>query len=113
MLHHRAVGEHDLEPDDHLFDLAVARAVLPGATAGHPSADRGDVEALRKVADGHGASLAQLGLEIGSERAGQHLDDARDGVDVDDALHRGEIQHDAAEHGNRRVPTRRCARPQA
>ena len=99
---HRAVGQHDLEADDHLVDLAVARAVLPGAPAGHPSTDGGDVEALRKVADGHRAPLAQFGLEVGPERARPDLDHTRHGVDVDDALHRREIEHHATERRYRR-----------
>ena len=106
---HRAVREHYLQPDTHRLDLAVARAVLPGAATRDPSADRGDVEALWEVTDRHRAALTQLRLEIGSERAGPHLDHAGDGIDVDDALHRGEIQHDTAE-GRYRC-TRHAAAP--
>ena len=49
---HPAVGEHDLEADHHVLDLAVAGRVLAGAAAGDPAADRGELEALREVADG-------------------------------------------------------------
>ena len=35
-----AVGQHDLEADDHVLDLAVAGRVLAGAAAGQPPADR-------------------------------------------------------------------------
>ena len=80
---HGAVGEDDLEPDDDVLDLAVAGGVLAGAPAGDPAADGGDVEALREVADAEAVPVLQLGLEVRPERAGQDLDDARDGVDVD------------------------------
>ena len=84
--HDRAVGEHDLEADDEVLDLAVAGGVLAGAAAGDPAADGGDVEALREVADADSPwRCLQLVLEVGPERAGEHLDDARRGVDVADA----------------------------
>ena len=65
----RAVGEHHLEPGDDVLDLAVAGGVLAGAAAGDPAADGRDVEALREVPDGQPV-VAELALEIGSERAG-------------------------------------------
>ena len=97
------IGQDDLEPDDHFVDLAVARAVLPCAATGHPSTDGCQVEALWEVADGHGTSLAEVGLQVGTERAGHHLDDARRRVDIDDTLHGGEVHDDAAECGNGRA----------
>ena len=72
-----AVGEHDLEADGDVLDLAVAGRVLAGAAARDPAADRGDVEALREVPDAEAVGLLQLALEVGPERAGEHLDDAR------------------------------------
>ena len=47
-----AVGQHDLEADDHVFDLPVAVRVLSRSSAGQPSADRGEVHRLRPVAEG-------------------------------------------------------------
>ena len=75
--HDGAVGEHDLEPDDEVLDLAVPRRVLAGTATGHPAADGRQVEALREVADAEAVPGLQLGLEVRAERAGQHLDDAR------------------------------------
>ena len=45
---HGAVGEHGLQADDHVLDLSVARAVLPGTPAGDPATHRGQIEALRE-----------------------------------------------------------------
>ena len=95
--HDGSVGEHDLQPGDDVVDLAVASAVLPGAAARHPAADGGDVEALREVADAQ-AVAGQLGLQVRPERAGEHLDDAGDLVDGDDAGQPGEVQDDPAAH---------------
>ena len=80
----RAVGQDDLQPGDEVVDLAVAGAVLPGAAAGDPAAHGGDVEALREVPDAQTVP-GQIGLEVRTERAGQHLDQARLLVDGDDA----------------------------
>ena len=57
---HGAVGEHDLEADDHVFDLAVAGRVLTGAATCHPATHRRQVEALREVADGEPVLGPQL-----------------------------------------------------
>ena len=38
-----AVGQDDLEAEHHVLDLPVARRVLPGATAGEPPADGGEI----------------------------------------------------------------------
>ncbi len=95
-----AVGEHDLEADDHVLDLAVAGGVLAGAAAGHPATDRGDVEALGEVADRQAVVRVELPLEVGPEHAGLDLDDAGGLVDVADPVEPGEIEHHAAEHGH-------------
>ncbi len=94
---HRAVGQHDLETDDHVLDLAVAGAVLAGAAAGHPAPDGGDVEALREVADGEAVLRWQLAFEIGPERAGQHLDDAAHVASTDTMPCSREVEHHPTE----------------
>ena len=99
----RAVGEHDLQPDRDVLDLAVAGRVLAGAAAGHPTADGGDVEALREVADAQAVLGLQLALEVGAERPGEHLDHACRLVDGDDAVQRGGVEHDATERRHRRA----------
>ncbi len=100
--HDRAVGEHDLEPDDEVLDLAVPGRVLAGPAAGDPSADGGEVEALGEVADAQPVRGLELLLEIGPERPGEDLDDARAVVDGDDPGQPGEVEHDAAEGRHRR-----------
>ncbi len=97
--HDAAVGEHDLEADDEVLDLAVARRVLAGAATGDPAADRGQVEALREVADAQ-VVTGEFGLEVGSERAGGDLDDARLSIDVADAAQPGDVEQHAAERRN-------------
>ena len=74
---HGAVGEHHLEADDHVFDLPVARRVLTGAAACHPTAHRRQVEALREVTDSEPVLGPQLRLQVRPERAGRDLDDTR------------------------------------
>ncbi len=71
--HDPSVGEHDLEPDDQVLDLAVTRRVLAGAAAGDPATDGGELEALREVPDAESVT-GELGFEVGPERAGAHLD---------------------------------------
>ena len=73
---HGAIGEHYFEANDHVFDLAVAGAVLACAAAGDPSADGGDVEALRQVTNREAVLGAEFGFEVGAEGAGQYLDDS-------------------------------------
>ena len=108
--HDLAVGEDDLEADDEVLDLAVAGGVLAGAAAGDPAADRGEVEALREVADGQAVAALQLGLEVRAERPGEDLDDPRLGVDLAEAGEAGQVEQDAAEHRHRARRTRRCDR---
>ena len=45
----------------------------------------------------------QLALEVGAERPGEHLDDARGLVDGDDAVQRSGVEHDATERRHRRA----------
>ena len=94
----RAVGQDGFEPDDHVFDLAVAGRVLAGATGRHPAADRREVEALWEVADRQTVDVAEYVLEVGAEGAGQDLDDSGDLIDVDDPRQCGGVEHDATEH---------------
>ena len=94
-----AVGQHGLEADDHVFDLAVAGRVLTGASGRDPAADGGQVEALREVADRQTVLVLERAFEVGSERAGPDLDDAGDLVDDFDAGECRGVEHDTAEHG--------------
>jgi len=41
---HRAIGHHHFDTDDHLVDFSVTSGELPGAQAGDPTADGGNVE---------------------------------------------------------------------
>ena len=71
-------------PEDHVLDLPVAGRVLPGAPAGQPAADGGEVHGLGPVAKGVAVShLAERGLEVGAEGAGPHVGGERGLVDVD------------------------------
>ncbi len=97
----RAVGEHELEPDHHRFDLPVARRVLTGATGCHPPADRREVEALWEVADRQAVVCLEHVLEVGAERPGHHLDDPRHVVDRHDARQCRRVEDDTAMGWNR------------
>ena len=102
----RPVGEHDLEADDEVLDLAERVEVLAGASAGHPSAHGREVEALREVPDAEPVALLQLGLQVRSDAPGEDLDDARDRVHLADSRQVGEVDEHAAVNGNRRPGTR-------
>ena len=84
----RAVGEHDVEADDDVLDLAVAGRELARAPAREPAADGRERHRLRPVPAGDAVLGAQLVLEHVAERAGQHVDEQRVVVDVDDAVER-------------------------
>ena len=68
------VGQHDVEPDDHVLDLAVAGRVLARRPAGQPAADRRQLDRLGPVPQGEPVVRPQLGFELVAERAGQHVD---------------------------------------
>ena len=63
----RAVGQDDVEADDHVLDLAVAGRELAGAAAGQPPADRRQRDRLGPVADGE-AVLACAARPRGGRR---------------------------------------------
>ena len=96
--HHRPVGQHHFERGNHVVDLSVASAVLPGSAMTDPAADGGEVEALREVADGEAVTGADEMLEVGAERARPHLDQTRHHVDRADTLQAGEVEQHAAVH---------------
>ena len=98
-VHDAAVGQHHLEPDDHVLDLPVAGRVLARPAAGQPAADGREVHRLGPVAERVAvADAAQRVLEIGAEGAGPHVGGERHLVDVDEALQRGQVERDAAVH---------------
>ena len=69
-----AVGQDDLEPEHHVLDLPVAGRVLPGAAAGEPSADGGEIHRLRPMAEGvAGAQLPERRFEVRAEHARPHI----------------------------------------
>ena len=106
----RAVGEHDVEADDDVLDLAVAGRELAGAAAREPTADGRERHRLRPVPARHAVLGAQLVFEHVAERARLHVDEHRRVVDVDDARQRGEVEQHAAEHGNARAAHAAAAR---
>ncbi len=100
-VHDAAVGQDDLEPDDHVLDLSVARRVLPGAPAGQPPTDGGEVHGLGPVPERVAvADLTERGLEIGAEGAGPHVGQERHLVDLVDAGARRHVERQAAVHGD-------------
>ena len=104
-----AVGQDDVEPDDHVLDLPVAGRVLAGRPAGQPAADRRQVDRLRPVAERQAVGGPQLGLERRAEGAGQDVDHQRGVVDVDEAGQRAQVEDDAAVHRDR--PAAHAAAP--
>src|SRR5690606_41288332 len=55
-----AVGQHRLEADDDVLDLAVAAAGLATAAARRPAADRRNLDRLRIVAGGEDRKSTRL-----------------------------------------------------
>ena len=97
--HGAAVGEHDLEADDQVLDLPVAGRVLACAATCGPAADRGQIEALREVADAQ-VVTGEFVLEVRPERAGRDLDHARLSIDAADAAEPGDVEQHSAERWN-------------
>ena len=97
-------------PVDDVFDLAVARRELTGAAAREPAADGRQRHRLRPVPARDAVLVAELVLEHVAEGAGQHVDEHRRLVDVDDALDRGEVEQHPAEHRNARAAHAAAAR---
>ncbi len=100
---HGAVGQHDVEADDHVLDLAVAGRELAGAATGQPAADGREGDRLRPVPAREAVGGAQLVFEVVAEGAGPHVDGERRVVDVDDAGQVAEIEDDAAVERDRRA----------
>ena len=111
----RAVGEHDVEADDDVLDLAVAGASswpAPRQASQPPTVDSvidcGQCPTVSAVLG------AQLVLEDVAERAGQHVDDQRRRRRRRRCRSRPvQVEHDAAVAPGRSRRTRRCARPAA
>ena len=99
--HDATVGEHDLEPGHHLFDLAVARRELAGRPARQPPADGRQLDRLRPVTE-RVTARPQVGFEHVPEGAGKHLERQALVVDRHDAAHRSEVEQHAAGHRYRR-----------
>ena len=71
----RSVGQHDVEPDDDVLDLAVPGGQLTRAATCQPSADGRQRHRLRPVSNGEAVLPLEVGLEVVAERAGKHIDD--------------------------------------
>ena len=97
------VGERDVEADDHVLDLAVARRVLARAATREPPADRRQVDRLRPVPERRSVLVAQRVLEPRAERPREDVQHERLAVDVDDAGECAQIEHDAAVHRDARA----------
>ena len=106
--HDLAVGEHDREPADNVFDLPVAVRVLAGSATRDPSAHRGQIEGLREVPHRPTALLDER-LEFGTERSRLDLDGARDGVNRLDSIKPGQVERDGAGGSDRATPDTRAS----
>ena len=71
----RSVGQHDVEPDNDVLDLAVPGGQLACAATCQPSADGRQRHRLRPVANGQTVLPLKVGLEVIAERAGKYVDD--------------------------------------
>ena len=105
-----AVGERDVEPDDHVLDLPVARRVLARAAARQPSADGRQLDRLRPVPDRHAVRPPQLVLEHVAEGARLHVEHERLVIDVDDARHTAEVEDQPTVHRHARAAHTAAAR---
>ena len=70
-----SVGQHHIEPDDDVLDLAVAVGELPRATTGQPTSHGGQGHGLGPVTHGETMLGLELLLEQIAEGAGKHIDD--------------------------------------
>ena len=101
--HDGAVGEHDLEADDDVLDLAVAGRVLAGAAAGDPAADRGDVEALREVPDAEPVARCSSASRSGPNVPASTSTTPDVASTATMPASAGGVEHHAAEHRHRRA----------
>ena len=98
---HPSVGQHHLEADDHVLDLAVAVRILTGTATGQPPAHGGQVHRLGPVAEGQAVSLAEAGLDIGAEGTGPEVGNQRGGIDLADTGQAAQVEGHPAEDGDR------------
>ena len=107
----RAVGEHDVEAGDDVFDLPVAGRELAGAAARDPTADGRQRHRLRPVSAGD--AVLGRGARPRTRRRrcpGSTSTSIEVVVDVDDAFDRGEVEQHPAEHGHARAAHAAAAR---
>ena len=97
------VGERDVEADDDVLDLPVARGVLACATTCEPTADRRQVDRLRPVPDRRVVLATQRVLEPRAEGSRPDVQHERSVVDVDDARECAEVEHDTTVHRDARA----------
>ena len=96
-----AVGQDDLEADDHVLDLPVPGRVLPRPTAGQPAPDGREVHGLGPVAERVARTdLTERGLQIRTEGAGPHVGRERCLVDLPQPVESRQVEGDAAVHRN-------------
>ena len=99
-VHDAAVGQHHLEPDDHVLDLPVAGRVLAGAAAGEPAADRREVHRLGPVAE---RCSRRPTVPRASSRSGPNVPARTSAVSEvsstrDQTVEPGQVEGDAAVH---------------
>ncbi len=92
--HHPAVGQHHLEPDDHVLDLPVPVGVLARAAAGQPAPDGREVHRLGPVPQGELVVPPQAGLDVGPEGTGPQVGHQRGRIDVPDAGQPAHVEGD-------------------
>ena len=98
-----AVGEHDVEAGDDVFDLPVPSGQLARSAAREPPTDRRQRDRLRPVPAGEVVLRAQRVFEHVAEGAGAHVDDQRRAIDFDDTGEPAEVEHDAAVYRDARA----------
>ena len=72
-----SVGQGDVQPQHHVLDLSVAGGELAGGAAGQPTADGGQGDGLRPVAQREAVVTAQGDLEVIAEGAGGDVEHER------------------------------------
>jgi hypothetical protein len=96
---HVALRGDDAQGDDLVLDLPVARREDARPARRDVAADRGPLGRGGEVRERE-AALVQAGLELAPVQAGLDRRGERDLVDLDDLVHPGHVDHDAAGVGH-------------
>ena len=94
----RAIGQHDFEGHNHVFDFSIAGRKLASAATGNPATDRCNIKRLREMTDGDSVFGLEFALHVWAECSWKHFDNSGHLVNRHDAGKLCGVEHDSAKH---------------